>query len=183
MPQESIIITLNMFKTVSAVVWFDPKVNIGENLAWQKKYLQGTHEYYCFEDHHTALAKIRELIPTRRVLIITCGSRGEYFCRDLIGEQIEGVVVFTSDVEIIKKWNPDHKKRVVMVSQNSTEVFVDGIALLKSLSKEKKKKCLTVGITGATRSGKSILATNFKNKYGCSLIHQDNYCNEVKVQK
>jgi hypothetical protein len=75
-----------MFKSASAVVWFDPKVNNRENIACQKKYLQGTHDYYCFEDHPTALAKIRELVPTRRVLIITCGSKGEYFCRDLMGE-------------------------------------------------------------------------------------------------
>jgi uridine kinase len=70
-----------------------------------------------------------------------------------------------------------------MVSQNSIEVFVDGIALLKGLSREKKKKCLTIGITGATRSGKSTLAKMFKKKFGCSLLHQDNYCNELKVQK
>lgn len=71
------------------IVWFDPNVNNIENASYQSKYLKGRYNYYCIEDHKSAIIKIDQLLAySIKVLVISCGSKGEQLCKDLQNRKI-----------------------------------------------------------------------------------------------
>ena len=73
------------FSAPIEIVWFDPNINDKENvynLQYLKNYLKTITIHTCVNQDE-AVEKVKTTLKNRRLLVISCGSKGQEFCKQI----------------------------------------------------------------------------------------------------